>query len=77
MNLLIDSDQLETKAWIKEQHEKWTRLKAIDGQSLDLLESRFAIYEKEGGNSWAHRLMDDIRALPLITITPITPTDKE
>lgn len=71
--LLIESDQLNIKAWIKEQHEKWMALGAIDSQSLDLLELRFGIYEKEGGNSWALRLMEDIRELPLITVVPVRP----
>lgn len=71
--LLIESDQLNIKTWIKDQHEKWMALGAIDNWSLDLLELRFSIYEKEGGNSWARRLMDDIRGLPLITVVPIHP----
>lgn len=71
INLLIESDQANIKAWIKEQHEKWMGIGAIDSQSLELLEKRFSIYEKEGGNSWALRLMEDMRGLPLITVVPI------
>lgn len=73
ISLLLESDKNNIKTWIKEQHEKWMALGAIDSQSLDLLETRFGIYEKEGGNSWAHRLMDDIRGLPLITVVPAQP----
>lgn len=77
IDLLIQSDELEIKAWIKEQHEKWAALRAIDSQSLDVLEQRFAIYEKEGGNSWALKLMNEIRALPTITVIPVPPSNPQ
>jgi hypothetical protein len=41
--------------------------KYIDSQSLDLLESRYKIYVREDGNSWAEKLMNDLRALPIVT----------
>ena len=68
IDLLIVSDRLSIKAWIKEQHEKWTRCGYIDSQSLELLEDRFKVYTKEDGNSWAEKLMNEIRALPLVTV---------
>ena len=40
----------------------------IDSQSLELLEDRFKIYTKEDGNSWAEKLMNEMRALPLVTV---------
>lgn len=73
IELLIASDELNTKAWIKQQHEIWMPRKCIDSQSLDLLEQRFAIYEEEGGNSWALKLMNELRSLPVITAIPIFP----
>ena len=68
--LLIKSDELDIKSWIKIQHEKWMPRQCIDSQTLDLIEQRFEIYEKEGGNSWAKRLMKDLRSLPVVTIVP-------
>ena len=70
IDLLIQSDELNIKAWIKEQHEKWMALQCIDSQSLDLLTQRYSIYQKEGGNSWAEKLINEVKALPLITIIP-------
>ena len=71
LNLLTVSDQLDIKSWIKMQHEKWIPRQCIDSQTLDLLEQRFKIYEKEGGNSWAKKLVDELRALPVVTVVPI------
>lgn len=68
IDLLIESDRLSIKAWIKEQHEKWTHCGYIDSQSLELLEDRFKVYTKEDGNSWAEKLINEIRALPLVTV---------
>ena len=71
IELLIQSDELDIKSWIKMQHEKWIPRNCIDGQTLELLEQRFAIYTKEGGNSWAEKLMNELRALPVIIAAPI------
>ena len=72
IDLLIKSDELSIKAWIKEQHEKWIALQCIDSQSLELLTQRFEVYAQEGGNSWAEKLMEEIKALPVITVIPVT-----
>lgn len=74
--LLLKSDMLATKAWIKEQHDIWVPKQCIDSQILDLLEAKYKIYKQEKGNSWAERLMEDLRALPLITVIPVD-RDKE
>lgn len=71
IKLLIQSDELDIKSWIKAQHEKWVPKQCIDSQTLDLLEQRYALYVKEGGNSWAERLVQDLRALPVVTIVPV------
>ena len=68
---LTESDMLNTKAWIKEQHEKWIALQCIDSQSLDLVLQRYKIYAKEGGNGWAQKMVEEIKALPTITVIPI------
>lgn len=72
IELLIQSDELDIKSWIKMQHEKWIPRKCIDSQTLDLLEQRFSVYEKEGGNSWALKLVNELRALPTVTVVPIS-----
>lgn len=67
---LEKSDRLAIKTYIKEQHDIWVPKGCIDGQVLDLLEERFTIYQEEGGNSWALRLMQDLRALPVVVVVP-------
>lgn len=71
IGLLIKSDELNIKSWIKAQHEKWIPRQCIDSQTLELLEQRYAIYTKEGGNSWAEKLVKDLRALPIVTVVPV------
>ena len=75
IELLIQSDELDIKSWIKMQHEKWIPRQCIDSQTLDLLEQRFAVYEKEGGNSWALKLVNELRALPIVTVVPVQDID--
>lgn len=66
IKLLMDSDKDDIKAWITQQHHYFCyELGYIDDYNLDCLERRFSHYEKEGGNSFAHDLMNDIRALPI------------
>lgn len=65
------SDKLNIKTYIKEQHAIWTQKGCIDSQTLELLEERYEIYTEEGGNSWAKKLMDELRALPTLTIIPL------
>jgi hypothetical protein len=65
MNLLIESDKDDIKAWITEKHHFYCyRQKYIDDYTLDCLEKRFSHYEVEGGNSFVHNLMEELRALP-------------
>lgn len=74
-DMLIRSDKLSTKAWIKEQHEKWISLQCIDSQSLELICDRFEIYKEEGGNSWAEKLVNEIKELPVVIVIPIKPEE--
>lgn len=67
IDLLVWSDELDIKAWIKLQHDKALLKKSIDSETRDLLEQRFAIYKKEGGNGWAEQMMKDIRNMPVVT----------
>lgn len=65
MNLLIESDKDDIKAWITEKHHFYCyQQKYIDDYTLDCLEKRFSHYEVEGGNSFVHNLMEELRALP-------------
>lgn len=68
LELLICSDELSIKSEIKAQHDYWVPKGCIDSQILDILEQKYAIYEEEGGNSWAKKMMDDMRALPTIIV---------
>ena len=77
IELLIASDELDIKSWIKMQHEKWIPRQCIDSQTLDLLAQRFEIYEQEGGNSWAEKLVNELKALPVVTAIPVTPRDQD
>ena len=65
IDMLIESDKADIKAYITEKHhyfvydKKW-----IDDYSLDSLEKRFNHYVEEGGNSFIGGLMSEIRQLP-------------
>jgi hypothetical protein len=71
------TNELDIKSWIKAQHEKWIFKGCIDSQMLDLLEQRYAIYTAEGGNSWAKKLMDELRALPTVTVVSLSDIHSE
>ena len=65
IDTLIESDKENIKAWITEKHHYYCyEKKYIDDYTLDCLEKRFTRYEAEGGNSFVHNLMDDLRDLP-------------
>ena len=65
IDTLIESDKENIKAWITEKHHYYCyEKKYIDDYTLDCLEKRFTRYEEEGGNSFIHNLMDDLRDLP-------------
>ena len=74
---LEKSDRLAIKTYIKEQHDIWVPKGCIDGQVLELLEERFKIYQAEGGNSWAEKLMTDMRALPIVVVVPVAELDNK
>lgn len=65
IQILMDSDKDDIKAWITMQHHYFCyELGYIDDYNLDCLEKRYTHYEDEGGNSFVHELMEEIRALP-------------
>lgn len=65
IQLLINSDKDDIKAWITEKHHYHCyEKKHIDDYSLDCIEKRYTHYRNEGGNSFVEDLMKDIRRLP-------------
>lgn len=65
VNLLMDSDKDDIKAWITEKHHYYCyQTGYIDDYNLDCIEKRYKHYKDEGGNSFVYDLMNEIRALP-------------
>lgn len=65
IQLLINSDKDDIKAWITEKHHYYCyERRHIDDYSLDCIEKRYTHYRNEGGNSFVEDLMRDIRRLP-------------
>lgn len=63
-SLIIDSDRQAIKAWIiSVHHEHCVERKYIDDYTMDAVEQRYAIYQKENGNSFVHQLVDELREL--------------
>ena len=68
MKLLVQSDMLQIKRMIKDEHDKAMQNKFIDSEMLDLLEQQFKVYELEGGNGWAVKMMKEMRKLPTVRL---------
>lgn len=65
ISMLIESDKEDIKAYITDRHHFFTYEQGwVDDYSMECLEKRFAIYEKEHGNSFVKGLMDELRTLP-------------
>lgn len=65
VNMLIESDKDDIKAFITRQHHYFVYQKGwIDDYSLDCIEKRYNHYQDEGGNSFIGSLMEEIRDLP-------------
>lgn len=65
VNLLIESDKDDIKAYITKQYHWFVyQQKWIDDYSLNCLEKRFGHYEVQGGNSFILGLMKELRQLP-------------
>lgn len=64
IDTLIVSDRDDIKSFITEKHHYFVnQQKWIDDYSLDCIERRYDHYKEEGGNSYIHDLMKEIRAL--------------
>lgn len=65
INILIDSDKDDIKAFITDKHHYFCYEKNwIDDYSLDCIEKRYSHYKNEGGNSFIATLMGELQALP-------------
>ena len=65
IDMLIDSDKDDIKAYITEKHHYYCyQMGWIDDFSLNCLEKRFKHYQDEGGNSFIANFMEELRALP-------------
>jgi hypothetical protein len=65
VNILMDSDKDDIKAWITKEHHYFCYQKGwIDDYSLDCLERRYAHYKEENGNSFIKDLVEEVRNLP-------------
>lgn len=65
VDTLTESDMHDIKQSIVKDYHYFTEKQGwIDDFSLNVLESRFADYKEEGGNSFIETLMKEIRALP-------------
>lgn len=65
INMLIESDRDDIKAFITEKHHYYCyQKKWIDDFSLECLEKRYKHYEEEGGNSFIGGFMQQLRNLP-------------
>lgn len=68
MVMLINSDEYDIKSYITDKHRLHVVERGwIDNYTMDNLEKRFAIYEKEGGNSFIAGLMKELRQLPRVS----------
>ena len=63
IDLLIESDKCDIKAWITEKYHYYMAKGEIDDFTLDSIEKRFACYKKVGGNSYVEGLVQDLRKL--------------
>lgn len=61
-----NSDRDAIKAYIVEKHHYFVWVQQwIDDYNREVLQKRFAHYEKWGGNSYVNKLMDEILSLPI------------
>lgn len=63
IDILIESDKDDIKAYIIEKHDYFCEQDNIDNYNLECLERRYSHYLDEGGNSFIQDMMEDIRSL--------------
>ena len=69
VQILMDSDKDDIRAWITEQHHKYcySKSKIIDAYSYQCIKNRYQHYKDEGGNSFIDKMMADIDTLSIYT----------
>lgn len=69
VSTLNERVQDSTRAYLIDRHHHFCyQIKGIDDMSLQDLERRFMYYKVAGGDTFVDALMEDIRALPRITL---------
>jgi len=69
LSLVQERLQENTRSFLIDAHHKFCyQWKAIDDINLQSIERRYLYYKTAGGNSFVDNLMEDIRALPRITV---------
>lgn len=64
VNILVDSDKEDIKAYVTEKHHYYLHRGWIDDFTLECIEKRFQCYQEEEGNSFVENLVNDLRKLP-------------
>ncbi|MCD8397509.1 MAG: hypothetical protein LUD12_10100 [Lachnospiraceae bacterium] len=65
IDMLIDSDKNDIKAYITREHHYYVHDKKwIDDYTMECIENRFLVYEKEHGNSFVETFVKELRRLP-------------
>ena len=64
VNILLDSDKEDIKAYVTEKHHYYLHRGWIDDFTLECIEKRFQCYQEEEGNSFVENLVNDLRKLP-------------
>lgn len=69
INILITSDKDDIKSWITEKHHYFCyELGYIDDYNYQCIEARYKHYKEEDGNTFIDSFMEDIRALPKVSV---------
>lgn len=77
INILLESDRDDIKSWITEKHHYFCyELHYIDDYDYQCIEARYKHYKDEKGNTFIDGFIEDIRALPKISVTNQKEKDK-
>lgn len=69
IDILIRSDKDDIKSWITEKHHYFCYdLGYIDDYNYQCIEARYTHYKEEDGNTFIDGFMEDIRALPKVSV---------
>ena len=69
IDILIASDKDDIKSWITEKYHYFCyELGYIDDYNYQCIEARYKHYKEEDGNTFIDSFMEDIRALPKISV---------